>query len=268
LLEIWIHFFVSKSDELSRSAFELKLQLHAQPSVLSTKSSAWTHNSKSIKLERSSDSKVDALGPTSFDAWLQTRPHLLQSFLSRFELLPTPQQERAQIRFALSEVASSGLRLGDKWFVLSQSWWNQWRQFVRFDNDELAPEGELFARPTAVDNAALQGDLFDAELKPDLVEGKDFVLLPETAWAKLIGLFSFAIDYSHFILIPVILVLQRGTVVGPFSRAKSPSSARQCASNCTRSCFNANGIDRHWNCLDQNKLLPWLLTAPTLTPVR
>lgn len=102
----------------------------------------WPNDAAAMRCDRATDALVDALGPGAFAAWTRARPHLVRTVLQRFDLLPTPPQECAQVRHALAEAQQRGLRVGDRWFVVAHAWWQAWKAFVKFDGDGGDDDGD------------------------------------------------------------------------------------------------------------------------------
>lgn len=67
-------------------------------------------------------------------------------------------------------------------YVLSLKWFNNWKKYVKYENEK-----EDFEHPKEVDNQEL---LEKGELKENLIEEKDFVLVPSSIWKKLIEIYK------------------------------------------------------------------------------
>lgn len=88
------------------------------------------------------------------------------------------QQEQASI---INECLQTRVEKGQTWYLIDQSWIKSFRRYVGLD------EAERYALPKfpgPVDNAALL-DEFGNDIRIGLVEGLDFVLVPEFAWKLL-----------------------------------------------------------------------------------
>uniref|UniRef100_A0A803MRX8 Ubiquitin carboxyl-terminal hydrolase n=1 Tax=Chenopodium quinoa TaxID=63459 RepID=A0A803MRX8_CHEQI len=110
---------------------------------------------------------------------------------------PTPEEERLKIR-DMSLAAESQSKEGDTFYIITQRWWQNWLDYVNQDqlNDGLSPhsldsaDACVSKRPSNIDNKVLiyestTSDCSAAELHDTLVEGRDYVLLPEEVWNQL-----------------------------------------------------------------------------------
>ncbi|KAK2416497.1 ubiquitin carboxyl-terminal hydrolase [Trifolium repens] len=117
-----------------------------------------------------------------------------------FEL--SPDEERIMIRdIAISSQANT--KEGDTFFIITQRWWQDWIEYVNQDQTNPSYDGSSFhehsdlarssalKRPADIDNY----DLIDntgpddsstgIEIHDTLLEGRDYVLLPQEVWDQL-----------------------------------------------------------------------------------
>lgn len=88
---------------------------------------------------------------------------------------------------------SRELQENSKWYLVSQSWWTEWKAFVGYEDSPRgaeASEGKssLMApgvSPGPIDNEGLLLEGNSSELVPRLVEGLDYTLVPREAWELL-----------------------------------------------------------------------------------
>ncbi|XP_019401207.1 PREDICTED: ubiquitin carboxyl-terminal hydrolase 32 isoform X5 [Crocodylus porosus] len=144
----------------------------------------------------------------------------------------TPEEEGQIIRGWLERESRYGLQPGHNWFLIAVSWWQQWKEYVRYDANLVMIESSFvlnggtdmcFARqhntsdnnnqcllvsngntllqhnpskPGAIDNQPLvtQEPVKAASLtmeggrlkqSPHLVEGRDYIMVPEPVWRAL-----------------------------------------------------------------------------------
>eukprot|EP00268_Persea_americana_P027801 TRINITY_DN27076_c0_g1_i2.p1 TRINITY_DN27076_c0_g1~~TRINITY_DN27076_c0_g1_i2.p1 ORF type:complete len:926 (-),score=172.52 TRINITY_DN27076_c0_g1_i2:429-3206(-) len=106
----------------------------------------------------------------------------------------TPEEERSTIK-DLMESSESNLREGNLYYVLSNKWWRDWQEYIGGQEDaEVFPIDESSSsqqRPAEIDNSDLvpsgvDGDNDELDLVRSLVEGLDYVLVPQEVWKKLI----------------------------------------------------------------------------------
>lgn len=119
---------------------------------------------------------------------------------SRGEL--TPEEERVLIRdIAISSEASS--KEGDTFFLINQRWWQHWIDYVNQDQPNNTGDGSSLLehfnsagssaskRPSGIDNSDLVNDATaedpgaGPEIVDTLLEGRDYILLPQEVWNQL-----------------------------------------------------------------------------------
>ncbi|XP_024955613.1 ubiquitin carboxyl-terminal hydrolase 5 isoform X3 [Citrus sinensis] len=119
---------------------------------------------------------------------------------SRGEL--TPEEERVLIRdIAISSEASS--KESDTFFLINQRWWQHWIDYVNQDQPNNTGDGSSLLehfnsagssaskRPSGIDNSDLVNDATaedpgaGPEIVDTLLEGRDYILLPQEVWNQL-----------------------------------------------------------------------------------
>ncbi|KAA0051938.1 ubiquitin carboxyl-terminal hydrolase 5 isoform X1 [Cucumis melo var. makuwa] len=114
----------------------------------------------------------------------------------------TPEEERIMIR-DIALAAEANTKEGDIFYLITQRWWQHWIEYVNQDQPINANDGSSFAeiydsfgssmlkRPASIDNSDL---IYDAasedssagiEIHDTLLEGRDYVLLPQEVWNQL-----------------------------------------------------------------------------------
>uniref|UniRef100_A0A803SXM9 ubiquitinyl hydrolase 1 n=1 Tax=Anolis carolinensis TaxID=28377 RepID=A0A803SXM9_ANOCA len=73
------------------------------------------------------------------------------------------------------------LRAGEKWYLLENHWYKQWKAYVESGNQNSS------SFPGRINNAELFEDLESYRLKDRLVEHEEYVLVPEEVWNKLVS---------------------------------------------------------------------------------
>ncbi|KAK9103955.1 hypothetical protein Sjap_021209 [Stephania japonica] len=114
----------------------------------------------------------------------------------------TPEEEKLIVN-KLSNIAESNLKEGDLYFVISNSWFKEWQEYIKQHNGDfpvderctrsLHANGVLpkkANRPGKIDNsflilneAGVEGG--DLQLKRNLEEGHDYVLVHQEVWKRL-----------------------------------------------------------------------------------
>ncbi|CAI0439894.1 unnamed protein product [Linum tenue] len=113
----------------------------------------------------------------------------------------SPEEERVLIRdIALAAGANS--KEGDEFFLITQRWWQHWIEYVNLDQQNSTNEGSSVLnnhsdsvssskRPAGIDNSDLiydsasHDDNISVEIHDSLLEGRDYVLLPQDVWNQL-----------------------------------------------------------------------------------
>jgi len=103
------------------------------------------------------------------------------------------EEEMALIR-DISVAAEAHAKEGDIFFLITNRWWQSWIDYVIQDSAGVTSNGSHQhdpRRPGAIDNTDLLDDMasevssMDIELHDNLVEGRDYILLPQQVWEKL-----------------------------------------------------------------------------------
>ncbi|XP_043692351.1 ubiquitin carboxyl-terminal hydrolase 5-like [Telopea speciosissima] len=117
----------------------------------------------------------------------------------------TPEEERLVIR-DISMAAEAQSREGDAFFLITHRWWQNWLEYVNQDQASTTSDvsslydseyresagSKTFKRPSVIDNSDLIYDgtseesNLGLELHDALVEGRDYILLPQEVWKQLL----------------------------------------------------------------------------------
>ncbi|KAI4303595.1 hypothetical protein MLD38_039204 [Melastoma candidum] len=125
-------------------------------------------------------------------------------FESGVSCLPVPADEERRIVEELNSKVEADLREGNLYYVVSNRWYSSWQTYVKRNSDQYlavklpelhtlnANSSEMADRPGPIDNgdvvldeSSSEGDYVD--LHRMLEEGKDYVLVPQEVWEKLLG---------------------------------------------------------------------------------
>lgn len=114
----------------------------------------------------------------------------------------TPEEERLTIKDIVT-AAETNTKEGDIFYLITQRWWQHWLEYVNQDQSVTTNNGSSFTencdllgsntmkRPSGIDNSdliydsALDDSTAGMELHDTLVEGRDYVLLPQEVWNQL-----------------------------------------------------------------------------------
>nr|GMD25229.1 Ubiquitin carboxyl-terminal hydrolase 5 [Ipomoea batatas] len=107
----------------------------------------------------------------------------------------TPEEEKLCIR-DISISAEAQTKEGDTFYLITQRWWHEWLEYVNQNqinglNDGSASEHCALKRPSSIDNsdiiyeATSESSVMGIELRDTLVEGTDYILLPQEVWNQL-----------------------------------------------------------------------------------
>lgn len=107
--------------------------------------------------------------------------------------LPGPDDQKQSVRSLLQNHNESNMKLGDSFYLISAKWWNDWKEYVQWDDTTEDTNGERVSSirsptvdtqdvPSAIDNE----DLWEGnEMKPGLMEGENYVIVDEKCWKLL-----------------------------------------------------------------------------------
>lgn len=76
------------------------------------------------------------------------------------------------------------LKLGDKWYLINKDWFDRWSAYIGLDKSAKTSE----IPPDKINNHSLLED--GARLKENLMEGIDFVTVPQEMWNYLVAIYS------------------------------------------------------------------------------
>ncbi|CAA6664080.1 unnamed protein product [Spirodela intermedia] len=117
----------------------------------------------------------------------------------------TPEEERLVIR-DITIAAEAQCKEGDTFYLITQRWWQHWLDYVNqelgsYANNGTSSYGSHYyeasstaqKRPSVIDNSDLINEATSEvsnvgiELHDALVEGRDYILLPQEVWRQLYG---------------------------------------------------------------------------------
>uniref|UniRef100_A0A2P2KY21 Ubiquitin carboxyl-terminal hydrolase n=1 Tax=Rhizophora mucronata TaxID=61149 RepID=A0A2P2KY21_RHIMU len=111
--------------------------------------------------------------------------------------LPCTPYDQKKIVKHLMDDADLRLKEGNLYYVVSTRWFSRWEKYVDEDSQSFDGVASSMAdAPGPVDNSDIviengTGTVADdLELIPNLLEGKDYVLLPQKVWEKLVQWYS------------------------------------------------------------------------------
>ncbi|KAE9361985.1 hypothetical protein PF008_g477 [Phytophthora fragariae] len=148
--------------------------------------------------------------------------HVLHVLLAPFGVVRALLDEET----ILNEVESTQWKAGDTAYVLSSSWWTQWRRYVQPDHCKRnlqQPSGnqqeqhageqqtqernaqhqhvaECHHRPGPVENSDITANEQLGTLRPGIEEGKDFVLVSAGVWKRLVQAYGGGPEYPRQIV--------------------------------------------------------------------
>lgn len=107
----------------------------------------------------------------------------------RTESLPSPEEQKKSVRRLFQNNNESNMKLGDSFYLISAKWWNDWKEYVYWDESTDAEDGaETVKSPRSVDTQDIPSaidneDLWEGnEMKPGLMEGENYVIVDEKCW--------------------------------------------------------------------------------------
>ncbi|KAL0460403.1 UNVERIFIED_CONTAM: Ubiquitin carboxyl-terminal hydrolase 5 [Sesamum latifolium] len=113
----------------------------------------------------------------------------------------TPEEEKQTIR-DIAVAAEAQTKVGDTFYLITQRWWQNWLEYVNQNqsgnvNDGSSSEhhgsvsSSTLKKPSCIDNSDLidetvsEDSALGIELHDTLVEGTDYILLPQEVWNQL-----------------------------------------------------------------------------------
>ncbi|OXB78629.1 UNVERIFIED_CONTAM: hypothetical protein H355_002594 [Colinus virginianus] len=97
--------------------------------------------------------------------------------------VPSPAVQRAELR----PLMAAPMRLGESWYLLASRWFSLWKRYVGYDRWDVSGVGDPNLFPGPMDNACLLGEGEAPGLKEHLIAQLDYVLVPSSAWQKLVS---------------------------------------------------------------------------------
>ncbi|XP_073062092.1 ubiquitin carboxyl-terminal hydrolase 5-like isoform X1 [Primulina eburnea] len=110
----------------------------------------------------------------------------------------TPEGEKQSIR-DITVAAEAQTKSGDNFYLITQRWWHGWLEYVNQNQSSIVNDGSssenhesvgssALKRPSCINNSDLVDETvskdsdMDIELHDTLVEGTDYILLPQEVW--------------------------------------------------------------------------------------
>lgn len=184
-------FDLSSSNSLAE--FELKLMEEYCANYIRNKNILLGSDKETIMRVCVKEKK--ALSFEIFKAWALDNLEL-HLVLQPFEIIPSPVSEKEIIRNIISEAHKHGLRLADEWNVISALWFDAWKRYVNYSNEDCKePYLEQVAtlaknrsrsviqgaRPIEIDNNDIVDPNCELKLYDDLTIGVHYDLIPNSA---------------------------------------------------------------------------------------
>ncbi|KAL3828981.1 hypothetical protein ACJIZ3_017783 [Penstemon smallii] len=113
----------------------------------------------------------------------------------------SPEEEKQSIR-DIAVAAEAQTKVGDTFYLITQRWWQDWLEYANQSQTSTVNDGSFsenhdlvslssFKRPSCIDNSDIIDDALSEdsavgiELHDTLVEGTDYILLPQEVWNQL-----------------------------------------------------------------------------------
>jgi len=117
-----------------------------------------------------------------------------EGFLQASSCLPCTAEEERELVDALTREAEENVKDGDLRYLVSQSWWMEWQRYVGLVScDENGTEQlpQATTRPGQIDNSKLVSaetisGSEEPELRRTLIDGEDYILVPQQVWRRLL----------------------------------------------------------------------------------
>lgn len=95
----------------------------------------------------------------------------------------TVEMQKRIIRAMIKEDEEKGLEEGETYYLLSSSWWREWKNAVGYEKYSSGPSGSL---PPKIDNTDLLEDVENDLLKKNLSENYNFAILTKRCWDQFV----------------------------------------------------------------------------------
>ncbi|XP_070541952.1 uncharacterized protein [Ptychodera flava] len=86
----------------------------------------------------------------------------------------------------ICKLLKTPLKRGDTWYLVGSRWFKQWKKYVGYESWDLYRFGEPSSYPGPIDNSGLFKEN-SRDLKEHLLAERDYSLVPEVGWKKLIS---------------------------------------------------------------------------------
>lgn len=83
----------------------------------------------------------------------------------------------------------SDLKVGDKWYLLSSTWYRRWSNYIGLENDSAQSANSNRVSPEKIDNHKLV-DESKSTLRDDIQEDMDYVTVHEQLWWYLVQIYG------------------------------------------------------------------------------
>ncbi|KAG2549741.1 hypothetical protein PVAP13_9KG261500 [Panicum virgatum] len=117
-----------------------------------------------------------------------------EGFLQASSCLPCTAEEERELVRALTREAEENVKDGDLRYLVSKSWWMEWQRYVGFvscDENGTDQLPQATNRPGQIDNSKLVSaetisGSEEPELRRTLIDGEDYILVPQQVWRRLL----------------------------------------------------------------------------------
>ncbi|KAK4486800.1 hypothetical protein RD792_006610 [Penstemon davidsonii] len=113
----------------------------------------------------------------------------------------SPEEEKQSVR-DIAVAAEAQTKVGDTFYLITQRWWQDWLEYANQSQTSTVIDGSFsenhdsvslssFKKPSCIDNSDIIDDALSEdsavgiELHDTLVEGTDYILLPQEVWNQL-----------------------------------------------------------------------------------
>ncbi|XP_019855276.1 PREDICTED: ubiquitin carboxyl-terminal hydrolase 4-like [Amphimedon queenslandica] len=141
------------------------------------------------KYKMESSEALESADASKHEISLSSLSSLSSSLQSPLANIPSYEVQKQMIQPLLTQ----RLKKGDKWYLVDQKWFKQWKEYTGFDSWDQHTAGEPSAHPGPIDNNDLFKDNVSERLNHHLIEELHYSLLPEPAWNLLLSWYGLSV---------------------------------------------------------------------------
>ncbi|XP_078494568.1 ubiquitin carboxyl-terminal hydrolase 15 [Ciona intestinalis] len=105
----------------------------------------------------------------------------------------SPQNLEAEKK-KIESLANQVLKKNELWYIIDRRWYDQWKKYVENDGYGWESKSNTNLNPGPIDNTDIFTDETYEQMKDNLSEDVEFVMLPKTGWEYLVNTYGIVAD--------------------------------------------------------------------------